>query len=317
MKNKLGIFIITYNRANLLAQTLDFLASSLLKSYHITVLDNASTDDTALVVSNKKNILPNLEIVTNHVNVGPNANFMRAFDYGKFEYTWVICDDDVFDLNHFDDVLKVIEEGKVDLIHVGAHKQDIWSYGGYYKNPSESLAMGYAYFKFASFMPCNIFKTDLFVKKYLIPGYNNIGNAYPHMPFAFGIYSNNVPFYIAQHQIVFAQEGQHYSVSAWFIWWMKTCELLIEPSKVRLAYLNQWKDNGIANDEPGLKSLVYAKSIIPNSQYIENFINTYFDFKDRKKILKYEISDLNFKNKVIHIFYKIKESIYKSKYLFK
>jgi glycosyltransferase involved in cell wall biosynthesis len=290
---KLSLFIITYNRSKLLRRTLDYLANSLLCEYQIIILNNASTDDTKQVANEYAGRLPKLSIVNNKANVGPNANFLKAFDYSDSEYTWILCDDDIFDLTKFSDVLDSIEEGKADLLHVGAHKQKIWLMGGEYKTPRELLANKYAYFKFASFMPCNIFRTKVFAEHYLVKSYNNVGNAYPHMPFAFGMYLKDKLVYVAKEQIVVAQGGQSYSQLDWYQWWMKTCELLKDKSEVRRAYLDQWKDDGYAEDKAGLQSLLVAKNMANNSpeivEYINGFIDKYFA-SDRLKLFYYAIT---------------------------
>lgn len=287
-KQNLEIFIITYNRSKLLVETLNQLSNSSLHNYKITVLDNKSTDNTALDAANLVAILPNLTVITNKENIGPNANFLRAFDYSNSKYTWVLCDDDIFDLSHFDDVLSVIEDNKIDLIHVGAHKQERWV-GGIYNTPEQLLLRGYAYFRFSSFMPCNIFRTELFVKEYLVKGYNNAGNAYPHMPYLFSIYSENKNIYVSKQQIVFAQAGQSYSYKQWYLWWMKTCELLLYPKEVKKAYLNQWPANEFSDPDAGLKSLNHAQTQVDeiDIKYVNYFINRYFNRLDKIKLTYY------------------------------
>jgi glycosyltransferase involved in cell wall biosynthesis len=288
---KLSLFIITYNRSKLLRRTLDYIANSLLREYQIIILNNASTDDTKQVINEYVGRLPKLGIINNKANVGPNANFLKAFDYSDSEYTWILCDDDVFDLTKFNDVLASIEEGKADLLHVGAHKQEVWRMGGKYSTPRELLANKYAYFKFASFMPCNIFRTKIFAEQYLVKSYNNVGNAYPHMPFAFGMYLKDEVVYVAKEQIVVAQGGQSYSQLDWYQWWMKTCELLQTQPEVRKAYLDQWKDNGYTEDKVGLQSLLLAKNMAKKSpkalEYIDSFIAKYFSVGDKLKLIYY------------------------------
>jgi hypothetical protein len=165
--------------------------------------------------------------------------------------------------------------------------------GGEYRTPRELLANNYAYFKFASFMPCNIFRTKVFAEQYLVKSYNNVGNAYPHMPFAFGMYLKDELVYVAKEQIVVAQGGQSYSQLDWYQWWMKTCELLKDKSEVRKAYLDQWKDDGCAEDKAGLQSLLVAKNMAKNSpeivEYINDFIDKYFA-SDRLKLAYYAIT---------------------------
>lgn len=285
----LEIFVVTYNRQNKLRATLDYLANSKIKDLSITVLNNKSTDDSLEVANSFKNKLSNLNVVTNKVNVGANANILKAFELSNSTYTWVLCDDDVINLSNFDDVLKVAHEGDVNLIHVGAHAQKEWLFGGKYSTPKELLAVGYPYFKFSSFIPCNIFKTESFTNNFMIQAYNNIVNAYPHMPFLLSVFKNDEKMYVSESQIMTAgMEGQSYTVTEWFFWWMKTCELLINPKEVRIAFLDQWKDIGMSNEEFGLQSFMHAKSLFDDKEFILRFEKKYMTPNDISIIKKYE-----------------------------
>ena len=288
----LNIFIVTYNRAPLLRRTLGYLAASCLRDFPITVLNNASTDDTASIALEASAGLSDFKLITHHANVGANANILRAFDHSYARYTWILCDDDVIDLVHFADVLHVLEEGEVDFLHVGAHEEKAWaSLGGSYKTPRELLANGYPYFKFSSFTPCNIFKTSVFIKQYLIQGYNNIGNSYPHMPFAIGTYKQDTTMYVAQHQIVTASVGgQSYTPTEWFYWWMRTCELLVNPKEVRMAFLDQWKTIDESNEKLGLNYFHDFKIKENNNGYVKQFIKRYLTTEDKAYLSKLDLA---------------------------
>jgi glycosyltransferase involved in cell wall biosynthesis len=283
-RNKLGIFVITYNRAPKLRNTLEFLVHSSLKDYFITVLDNGSTDDSALVAKTFESKLANLRVVTNRVNVGPNANFLKAIELSDFEYTWVLCDDDLIDLSHFDNVHRVIENEKLDLIHVGAHAQKEWRFGGQTKPVQTLVSEGYNFFKFASFMPCNIFRTSVFHRQYLIKAYNNIGNGYPHMAYAFGHYATDASLYISERQVMTAVIGeQGYDLKSWLFWWMKTCELLEDKKAVRLAFLDQWKEENEPDDRKAAGKFFYDMYPIYKRQpSLRRFVKDYFTEEDKR-----------------------------------
>lgn len=284
-KGDLGIYVITYNRAKELAQTLEYIVNSALRDFPITVLDNCSTDNSVAIAHGFAERIPDLRVISNRYNVGLGANFLKTFDLGDYKYTWVLCDDDKIDAPLMDDVLQVISEGEVELIHVGAHPQDRWSFGGKFNNPKQLLAEGYPYFKFSSFIPCNIFRTDAFVKS-MIAAYKNVVNAYPHMPFLFNIYLTDKRIYISNKQLVIAHPSSSgYDHRTWFKWWIKTCELLADKKDVRLAYLDQFKDIGYTEEQEGLKSILYAEEISGNSAYINLFVSRYFTLADKAKLL--------------------------------
>ena len=78
--DNLEIIVITYNRAELLGTTLDRLAASPFSTCRITVLNNASTDHTQQVVWQKQSLFTNLRLVSNVVNIGGDANILRAVE---------------------------------------------------------------------------------------------------------------------------------------------------------------------------------------------------------------------------------------------
>jgi glycosyltransferase involved in cell wall biosynthesis len=283
----LGIFIITFNRSEKLRETLEYLYDSVVANFPITVLDNCSTDDTMHVVELFLEQFQDLRIVSNKFNIGLGANFLKAFELSDFRYTWVLCDDDKIDIQNFDDVAKALYKSEVDLIHVGAHVQSQWIFGGEIHSPKYLLDNAYPYFRFASFLPCNIFKTTSFVE-FMVPAYENVVNAYPHMPFLFDMYLHDKPLYVSEKPLVFAQPSMSgYSYKRWLGWWMRTCELLNNKEDVRRAYLDQWKDIGEVSDEKGLDSLASAKTLFDDVEYIERFKLNYFR-GDLPKIEKLE-----------------------------
>jgi glycosyltransferase involved in cell wall biosynthesis len=285
----LGIYIITYNRSLALRQTLQYILDSPIRNFPITVLDNCSSDDTVEVVSEFFASIKKLKLISNKYNIGLGANFLKVFELDNFKYTWVLCDDDKINNFDIDDILHVVNKGEVELIHVGAHPQDKWPFGGQVSSPKELLSAGYPYFKFSSFIPCNIFKTESFLKL-MVAAYENVGNVYPHMPFLFNLYNSDKQLYISKNQIVAAQPSDTgYSPKRWFGWWMRTCELLQKGEDVRRAYLDQWKDIGNASDELGIKEFALSvKPILEYSDYVERFERLYFNENDKLLIRNYE-----------------------------
>jgi glycosyltransferase involved in cell wall biosynthesis len=239
-KGELEIFIITYNRASMLKETLTALAKSRFCSCNITIMDNCSTDDTIKIYESFVSHFKSISCISHNSNIGAGPNILRSIENSRSEYCWVLCDDDTYDFSQTEDVFQKIEEGRVDLIHVGAHNEP-WIHGGVEDSPSNLLKMGYHYFKYGSFIPCNIIKTEVFTKKYLIAGYNNVINAYPHMPFLQGLYAQHKSVYIAKNRIVVAGTGpRFYDPYTWLIWWMRTADTANRTVDKRRVFLNQF-----------------------------------------------------------------------------
>jgi len=281
---QLEIVIITYNRASYLENTLNTLCNSNLGTLKITILDNASKDNTLLLCKSFENKFSNFNVITHKHNIGLGANIIRALEISSSVYTWVLCDDDRLELSNFEDVESEIKKGEVDLIHVGGHPQSSWPFGGKTYAIKNLYKLGYPYFKFSSFLPSNIFKTELFQENFMIAGYNNVTNAYPHMPYLLDLYNTDKFIYVSKHQIVFAKmSGQSYdTANQWFFWWMKTCELLIDKIEVRNAFLDQWKDIYNTNDKGGLDAFYNFLVRYKEDDYVNQFLRKYFTNEDKK-----------------------------------
>ena len=121
------IFIITYNRADFLRKTLMYLKDSKLSNFKITILNNCSTDNTINTFKEFQSeydiCFQNLNMISHVFNVGANVNFMKAIELSASQYTWVLCDDDIIDASDIEDVFEILNQGEVDLIHVGAHPE--------------------------------------------------------------------------------------------------------------------------------------------------------------------------------------------------
>lgn len=224
--NKLKVFIVTYNRASLLKATLKKLQMSPIANCSITIMDNKSTDETRCIAESYKGSFHNLNVITNGANITGSGNILRAIENANSEYVWVLADDDDYDFSQFDDVAERLEIGDVDLIHVGAHDDgENWNCGGKIYKIQDLFAQGYHYFKYSSFMPCNIIRKSAF-ETFFFQGYENIVNHYAHMPFIQGIYMQNSLIYVAKNHIVHAVIGAQTYMDKWFTFWGNTCLLM-------------------------------------------------------------------------------------------
>lgn len=184
-----------------LDNTLKELSNSPFSNCNITILNNASVDNTLSVCNHYLGILPFFTILTNKINIGGDANILRAVETSNSEYTWILADDDEYDFSNCDDLINIILNGEVDLVHVGANTDVPWCFGGMKDIPRKLISKGYDFFVKTSFIPCNIFRTKEFYP-YLINGYRNIANFYGHMPFLFSFFEDNREIYITRNQIV-------------------------------------------------------------------------------------------------------------------
>ena len=95
---KLSICIPTYNRAEYLRECLRSVfasvSPSLLQEVEIVVSDNASTDDTRVVVGEELQHGYHVLYHTNESNLGCEANLRTAAEIAVGEYLWLVGDDD-------------------------------------------------------------------------------------------------------------------------------------------------------------------------------------------------------------------------------
>jgi len=247
IENKLEIVFITYNRSKLLGNTLTQFLSSPFKDCKLTILNNCSTDNTIEIYKAFSTKFSNLNLVTNKYNIGANANIMRAIEVVELDYIWIVCDDDSFDFYDCEDVIDCIINEKAELINMGAHDDYVWSFGGRNELVKNLHQEGYPFFKASSFVPNNLFKVEAFLP-FIISGYKNIPNMYPHMPFLLSFYSFNKNIYIANKRIVIAYTGtQDYNQKDSTQGWLNTSKLLNNRLDINKCFFDQRKHKNYFN----------------------------------------------------------------------
>lgn len=106
----LEIIIPTFNRQEVLAETLPAILSSPVGRCRITVLDNNSSDATSEYIQGLLPSYPNLHYIKNRFNLGLAGNFCKAFTIPSKKYFWVISDDAQLDFTHWDALEQALRE---------------------------------------------------------------------------------------------------------------------------------------------------------------------------------------------------------------
>jgi len=131
---------------------------------------------------------PNLKYKKNNRNIGGNGNIARAYLEAKKEYIWVICDDDFYCWNSWDEVEKAIEDN-CDAIIVSN-----------FDNPKKDVSRFYLQ---ATFVPATIYKTEIFNDwKLSFNMLNNIPNWFPHLAISAKVLNDKLKYYIVNQGIV-------------------------------------------------------------------------------------------------------------------
>lgn len=119
IQDNLDIFIITYNRSKELENTLSNLSfeGCPIKNYNFTILDNASTDDTQQFCEDFVSHHPNFRYIRNKINVGISGNIIKAMEMASRKWLWILCDDDEFDWNYWNEIETALESEEYDIVH--------------------------------------------------------------------------------------------------------------------------------------------------------------------------------------------------------
>lgn len=227
LDRQLEVLCITYNRARDLQRTLEQLADGPVAGCRITVLDNASPDDTPAVCAAFADRLPRLRVIRHPKNLGASANYLRAVELSRAPYTWVICDDDGYDFARFEDVEAAVCDGEVDLVSLGSAGGGVgWARGK--STVTTELRHEHPGFHFvSSFVPSLIFRTEIFDSPALAAGYRAAGTLFPHFPFLTACVTHPRSIYIAREQVLSRNDGQNVLSPLRFLsLWVNSCRTI-------------------------------------------------------------------------------------------
>ncbi len=97
MPIKVSICIPTYNRADLLRDTLISIETNIENQdiIEVVISDNNSQDSTPEVINSFDGRIRNLRYYKNTSNIGPVCNLRKAIEMATGEYVWIFSDDDI------------------------------------------------------------------------------------------------------------------------------------------------------------------------------------------------------------------------------
>ena len=189
VKDLLDIYIITYNRASKLEETLKqiFSDKSPIREFDINIIDNNSTDDTALVINNYQKKYSNLKYIKNKYNIGGNANIVKAFYKASKDYVWILADNDNYCWDSWSEVEDSINK-KFDAIIVAT-----------YECPKFDIAQ---LFLQTTFLPGVIYRTSNIDDTVIGNMEFNISNMFPHLALSAKLINEQKAFHILNKPIV-------------------------------------------------------------------------------------------------------------------
>ncbi len=199
IKDKLQIFIITYNREFYLKRTFEqiFAQNSPIKDFDITILDNKSTDGTYKLIEEYRKKFPNIKCMIHNRNIGGNANIARAFELASKKYVWVLCDDDFYNWDNWSEVEKAVNED-YDAVVTALY------------NITNKNNISDVIFQLV-FLPAGIYKVSNINDNVMKNIYDNLQNIFPHLVLPIYLVNNNKKIYVLNKEII--TEGYEYANS--------------------------------------------------------------------------------------------------------
>lgn len=120
----LSICMATFKRGAFIAETLDTILPQLRPGVELIVVDGASPDDTADVLSRYTISWPQLRYIREPENSGVDADYDKAVGYANGRYVWLMTDDDLLKPGAVDRVIELLGENP-DLLVVDAEILDV------------------------------------------------------------------------------------------------------------------------------------------------------------------------------------------------
>jgi glycosyltransferase involved in cell wall biosynthesis len=90
-----SILVPTYNRQDLIIETVQSALSQTYQDFEIVIVDNQSTDNTYRVCLDLAKTDPRIRVYQNEENIGPVRNWQRCVDLANGEYAKILFSDDL------------------------------------------------------------------------------------------------------------------------------------------------------------------------------------------------------------------------------
>jgi hypothetical protein len=127
-RHSLSVVLPTHNEEHTIASTIPMVLETLarwMQDFEVIVIDDASTDQTAMIVASLAQTDARLRLVTHRVHQGYATALVNGFGYARKELTFFMDLKEGFDISALKDCFPLIE--KYDAV-IGYHSgsQDAW-----------------------------------------------------------------------------------------------------------------------------------------------------------------------------------------------
>jgi len=199
-KDKINIFLITYNRVENLERTLDKLLAkdSPIKDYEIKILDNASTDETESFCKRLVEKCPNVLYKRNRINIGLSGNIIKAMESADKKWLWVLCDDDDYDWSRWDEIDDALASDMYDIVHTTytiGHRNETYPY----------------LINEEAFIPTPIYNTKHITPSTMQNAYAMAYTLLPHHAIGCKVINENGRFFVPKERMVLQGKNDKYN----------------------------------------------------------------------------------------------------------
>jgi glycosyltransferase involved in cell wall biosynthesis len=119
---KISVCLATYNGARFILRQLDSVICQLKESDQVIVVDDRSKDETVQLIKNKYS--NRVEVHVNDQNMGAIKSFEKAIAMAEGDIIFLCDQDDIWEMNKVDKVLKAFREQNADLVVHDAYVVD-------------------------------------------------------------------------------------------------------------------------------------------------------------------------------------------------
>jgi abequosyltransferase len=253
---KLSICIATYNRSDVIGETLDSIVSQVKEGVEIVVADGASTDDTENVMRTYVERYPAIRYYRLPVKGGVDRDYCHAVSFAAGDYCWLLTDDDIVKPGAIDTILELLPR-QYSLIVVNAeiwdrslmkrqeHKRLHLDADTFYE-PSARELLFIETASYLSFIGGVIINRTLWNERLKEP---YIGTEFIHVGVIFQKDLPSGAFALAEPCIMIRSGNAQWSPRHFSIWMIKWPDLLwsfpdiSESAKARVSPRNPWEDS--------------------------------------------------------------------------
>lgn len=201
MKPLLTIAIPTYNRSTFLEENLRRLKKQYNQKVDILICDNASIDQTEMIVQKYINSGLPIRYYRNEENLGWERNFELCFRRANGIYTMLLGDDDFIMDGGLSLILSSIEDNKTDLLFCRAFGFDTLPSNNKVKFKSIAKAYSIDVFLKKTVLQFRLLSSYVLKSEYINSNVNFKGN-FAHLYVVFNVLLNGDVFSILDEKII-------------------------------------------------------------------------------------------------------------------